>query len=129
MQKRLLAVLLTAIMAIAIGTGCKPADQPADQTAPGTTPGTAGTTAQQHDDGVDTAMGTRVKTNLLADTEVGAMGIEVHTEGNILMLRGEVDTEAQRLRAEEIARETAGLNWTVQNQLVVRGGAAQPGQP
>jgi hyperosmotically inducible periplasmic protein len=68
----------------------------------------------------DAAMTGTVKSALLADTEVGALDINVDTVGETVHLKGTVSTEAQKMRAENIARETAGGNYRIENHLVVQ---------
>jgi osmotically-inducible protein OsmY len=68
-----------------------------------------------------------IKTALLADPAVSAFNVDVDTssERRTVSLRGTVDTEAARARAEEIAKEKAP-QYTVQNELRV--GSARSGR-
>ena len=62
-----------------------------------------------------------VKAALMRDDGVDASEINVDTDGTkkVVVLKGSVATDAQRMRAEQIAtREAAG--YRVDNQLVVR---------
>jgi osmotically-inducible protein OsmY len=109
---------LMAIFAIALGmfgVGCQPADETRDTTSPGIdTPG------DDPDRSVtgDAATTGMIRSALLADTEVGALDINVDTLGDVVYLKGSVESEAQKDRAEEIAGEHAG-DRTVRNELTV----------
>jgi predicted small secreted protein len=61
-----------------------------------------------------------VKSAILADKTVDAGAIDVDTYGDkkTVVLRGSVPTEAQKARAEEIARKNAP-NYRIENQLAV----------
>jgi osmotically-inducible protein OsmY len=61
-----------------------------------------------------------VKTAIMADKDIEAKGIDVDTyaDRKTVVLRGTVPTEAQKARAEQIARDHA-KGYTVDNQLVV----------
>jgi hyperosmotically inducible protein len=61
-----------------------------------------------------------VKTALIADKTIdaGAIDVDTYQEKKLVVLRGSVPTEAQKQRAEQIARENA-KGYTVENRLVV----------
>ena len=61
-----------------------------------------------------------VKTAILADKSIDAGAIDVDTfqEKKLVVLRGSVPTEAQKQKAEQIARDNA-KGYTVENRLVV----------
>jgi hyperosmotically inducible protein len=61
-----------------------------------------------------------VKTAILADKTVDAGAIDVDTfqDKKVVVLRGSVPTEAQKARAEQIARNNA-TGYTVENRLAV----------
>jgi hyperosmotically inducible periplasmic protein len=61
-----------------------------------------------------------VKTAILADKTIdaGAIDVDTYQEKKLVVLRGSVPTEAQKQRAEQIARENA-KGYTVENRLVV----------
>lgn len=80
----------------------------------------AGDAAETAGDKLDSAGTTAaVKTALLGDTEVGALEINVDTEGTTVYLRGEVESQAQKYKAEIIALRTAGREYEVVNELRV----------
>jgi hyperosmotically inducible protein len=61
-------------------------------------------------DGIDDAwITTKVKTQLLADTEVAGMQIDVETKANVVTLTGTTGTAAARLAAIRIAAATQGV--------------------
>ncbi len=61
-----------------------------------------------------------VKTALIADKTIDAGAIDVDTfqDKKVVVLRGSVPTEAQKARAEQIARNNA-TGYTVENRLAV----------
>ena len=65
------------------------------------------------DDGVITAA---IKTALLADPDVKALHIDVDTKAHVVALNGSVPSDANRARAERIARGTQGVI-AVENHL------------
>jgi len=60
-----------------------------------------------------------VKARLLADTDVSSLHITVKTVKDKVVLSGYVDTDAQKLKAEEDAKAVNGVK-TVQNKLMIR---------
>lgn len=68
----------------------------------------------------DATITTKVKTALLADSEISGLKIDVDTMQGKVRLKGEVKTLALRKKAESIARGVAGVQ-SVNNQLVVTG--------
>jgi hyperosmotically inducible protein len=67
----------------------------------------------------DSGVTVKVKSKLAADSSVSANEIDVTTEDKVVTLSGTVDSEAERERAVELARETKGVI-DVRNQLLVR---------
>src|SRR5947209_3487457 len=67
----------------------------------------------------DAAITTAVKTKLLGVKDVIANDINVDTNEGVVTLKGSVPTEAQKTRAAEIARGTAGVKRVV-NELTVQ---------
>jgi hypothetical protein len=61
-----------------------------------------------------------VKSAIIADKTIdsGAIDVDTFQDKKLVVIRGSVPTEAQKKRAEEIARENA-KGYTVQNQLAV----------
>lgn len=61
-----------------------------------------------------------VKTALIADKTVdsGAIDVDTFQDKKLVVLRGSVPTEAQKARAEQIARNNA-TGYTVENRLAV----------
>jgi osmotically-inducible protein OsmY len=52
---------------------------------------------------------TKVKSKLLADSDVAGLDITVETRNNVVVLSGEAETQAQVTRAAELARDTEGV--------------------
>ena len=61
-----------------------------------------------------------VKTAIVADKTIdsGAIDVDTYQDKKLVVLRGSVPTEAQKQRAEQIARENAS-GYRIDNQLVV----------
>lgn len=57
----------------------------------------------------DTWITTKVKSSLLADSDVAGLDVEVETVNGVVHLRGDVDSQAQIDRAVEIARDIDGV--------------------
>jgi hyperosmotically inducible periplasmic protein len=75
---------------------------------------TMGAACSKSDPGVTTA----VKAKLAADDTVKAYEINVDTKDRVVTLKGEVDTEAAKARAIEIARATDGVRDVVDAMTV-----------
>jgi hyperosmotically inducible periplasmic protein len=67
----------------------------------------------------DTAITARVKSALLAESDVSGLAISVETSNGVVQLTGDVDNQAQIAKAEQIARAAEGTK-SVQNQLKVK---------
>ena len=67
----------------------------------------------------DAAISTKVKTALLRDPLVSGLAVKVDTFKGTVQLHGFVDTDAQRTRAEQIARAVPGV-LQVENALSVK---------
>jgi osmotically-inducible protein OsmY len=61
-----------------------------------------------------------VKTAIIADKTIdsGAIDVDTYQEKKLVVLRGSVPTEAQKQKAEQIARANA-TGYTIDNRLVV----------
>ncbi|MFN3648423.1 MAG: BON domain-containing protein [Armatimonadota bacterium] len=87
-------------------------------TADANTPGEPGDERDADQVAADVAITGQVKSALLASTEVGALEIDVDTVSGVVSLNGEVDTEEQKAKAEEIAKGVEGVT-SVTNNLTV----------
>jgi hyperosmotically inducible protein len=67
----------------------------------------------------DGSLTAKIKAKMALDDSIKALDIDVDTSGSTVTLRGAVGTEAQRQRALQLARETAGVTRVV-DQLRVR---------
>lgn len=61
-----------------------------------------------------------VKTAIIADKTIdsGAIDVDTYQDKKVVVLRGSVPTEAQKQKAEKIARDNAS-SYTIDNQLAV----------
>jgi hyperosmotically inducible protein len=66
----------------------------------------------------DAGITAAIKTKMLADTTVGGLKIDVDTTDGVVVLKGDVASEAERRRAMAIAKETDGVK-SVRDQLKV----------
>jgi len=118
MKKQIRMIMVVAVTVLGAGalmtTGCKSSDG-------GSTKRTAGTYVD------DSSITAKIKSKMIGDSVVKAHQINVDTfQGNV-QLNGFVDNEQQKQRAEEIARNTAGVVG-VQNNLQLRPEAAGAGR-
>jgi len=67
----------------------------------------------------DATITTKIKTAFATDKTVSAMQVSVDTNNGNVRLSGFVDSEAEKRRAEEIARNVAGVK-SVTNALTVQ---------
>lgn len=67
----------------------------------------------------DKAIGAKVKTELLGDSEVKGLAVNVEVNNGRVQLSGFVDSLAQKNRAAELARNVPGVKY-VKNDLVVK---------
>ena len=61
----------------------------------------------------------KIKAKMALDDTVKAAAIDVENDNGVITLKGSVRSEAERTRAVQLARETAGVV-SVKDQLVVR---------
>jgi len=66
----------------------------------------------------DASVTAKVKSALIGEPDMKAMSINVDTTGNVVTLSGTVESDAMRVRAEQVTRGVEGVK-TVQNQLIV----------
>ena len=71
---------------------------------------------QVMDEGALTA---KIKSKMALDDTVKALAIDVDTTGTVVTLSGRVNSEAERAKALQLARETAGVT-AVNDRLVIR---------
>ena len=67
----------------------------------------------------DGSLTAKIKSKMALDDTVKALNIDVDTDGTEVTLSGTVNSTAERDRALQLARETAGVT-SVRNRLVVR---------
>ena len=68
----------------------------------------------------DTALTTKVKTSLLADSVVGGIAIDVDTTEGVVSLNGIATSEQERQRAIQVAQYVEGVKRVDARNLVVR---------
>jgi hyperosmotically inducible protein len=67
----------------------------------------------------DGALTAKIKSKMALDDSVKALSIDIDTKGTVVTLSGSVNSEAERAKAVQLARETSGVT-TVNDRLVVR---------
>jgi osmotically-inducible protein OsmY len=65
------------------------------------------------------ALTAKIKSKMALDDTVKALSIDVDTKGTVVTLSGSVNSEAERTKAVQLARETAGVT-AVNDRLVVK---------
>ncbi len=83
-------------------------------------PGMAGDGRSSDQPVDDTWITTKVKSSLLADSDVAGLNIEVETLNGVVTLSGRVDQQAQIQNATRIAREIEGVTDVRTTGLVTR---------
>jgi osmotically-inducible protein OsmY len=68
----------------------------------------------------DSAITTKVKSNLLADSVLGAFAIDVDTTDGVVSLNGFVDNEQERRRAAQLAQSVSGVKRVDVRNLVAK---------
>ena len=75
----------------------------------------------------DTSITTKVKTKLAADSDTSAIRIGVETNGGVVTLSGEVPTETEKSKAEQLAKNTEGVTRVINNIMVRPSSTGSPG--
>ena len=68
----------------------------------------------------DGALTTKIKSKMALDDTVQARTIDVTTNGHVVTISGHVRTEAERTRAVQLARETAGVTQVIDHLTIGR---------
>lgn len=67
----------------------------------------------------ESALTAKIKSKMALDDSIKALAIDIDTVGTVVTLTGTVRSEAERVRAVQLARETAGVT-AVKDRLVIR---------
>ncbi len=94
-------------------TGAARTDAPMDGSANGMNTG-----MESDQPGSDTWITTKVKSSLLADSDVSGLKIDVETVNGVVTLTGQVEQASQVTEATRIAREIEGVTDVVTTNLV-----------
>ncbi len=119
-------IAVSAVLGLAACGDRTPGDSTTTSRAPSTStapaspaaPATGPTAGQRVDDATLTA---KVKTALLAESNVPGTAINVDTKGGQVTLRGRVENKSQIDRAVEVAKRVEGVQ-RVDNQLTASAG-------
>lgn len=112
MKTKLIFYVLCLGLTLGI-TACNKPQQSQDNNQP-----SGSTVVGKADDGAITA---KVKTALLADSDVKGLDVKVETTNGVVTLSGAVDNQTQIDKAVDIARKTEGVT-NVTNQLTIKQG-------
>ena len=116
------AFALSAAVALAVAACASDRSGTRSSTSSSSGGTSGGATSEIKQDTKNATLTTKVKSALAADVGLRTLtGINVDSEGSVVTLKGSVDTEANKRKAEEIARKVDGVA-TVRNQLTVRSG-------
>jgi hyperosmotically inducible periplasmic protein len=75
--------------------------------------------AQAQDALTDGALTAKIKSKMALDDTVKALSIDVDTDSGVVTLSGTVHSQAERAKAVQLAKETAGVT-SVVDRLVIR---------
>jgi len=110
------ALALTLSVAAALALAACASDKSGTSSSGGTS---GSTTSEIKQDSKDSWLTTKVKSALAADVGLKTLtGINVDSAGSVVTLKGSVDTEANKRRAEQVAQGIEGVS-SVRNQLTV----------
>jgi hyperosmotically inducible protein len=70
----------------------------------------------------DASLTTKIKAKMALDDDILARAIDVDTDGTVVTLTGRVSSEAERVRAVQMARETDGVTSVVDRLTVASPG-------
>jgi len=111
-----LVLVLSAAFALALAA-CSTNSKQGSST--GGTSNTKSTTSEIGQYSKDATLTTKVKSALAADVGLKTLtGINVDSEGTVVTLKGHVDTDTNKRRAEQVARGVDGVS-TVKNELTI----------
>ena len=111
-----LALALTAALALGLAA-CSTDKNKTSSSSGGTSSSTTSSVSQYSKDATLT---TKVKSALAADVGLSSLtGISVDSEGSVVRLKGSVDTDANKQRAEQVAKGVDGVS-SVKNELAVK---------
>ncbi|RZF26222.1 BON domain-containing protein [Paraburkholderia sp. UYCP14C] len=117
LKSRLLIVAMFALPAFVFTSGCKSTTTPARTPTPTPTPSVTAPAAVVPTD--DATLAGRVKQALVADPALRTLPVSVATYRGVVQLTGDVDSEAQILKALAVVHGVPGVR-SVNNDLHVR---------
>jgi hyperosmotically inducible protein len=131
------AVIATALLAVLFASGCERRTPPAatGTATPGETPAAQGTnpvspSTTMPSDAMadksktpgavidDAVLTTKVKTALLADSDIQGLSVNVETSKGVVTLNGAVNNQAQIDRATKITGQVGGVGSVVNNLTI-----------
>lgn len=113
-MKETFSKLLIFILLIGVTTGCAAWRDRSAESAP--TDRGAGTTTRTD----DAALTAKVKAKLLSEDVLNGMNIDVDTQNGVVFLNGVVDSQDQKQKAIELAKNTEGVREVEDNLKVGR---------
>lgn len=112
------ALALALSAALALGLAACASDKKSS-TGSSSSGGTSSSTSGIKETTHDATLTTKVKSALAADVGLRTLtGISVDSDGSTVTLKGSVDTDTNKRRAEQVARGVSGVG-SVKNELTV----------
>lgn len=113
-----LALALTAALALALAACSTDRNRTSGSSSGGTS--SSSTSSGVKETAKDATLTTKVKSALAADVGLRTLtGISVDSDGSTVTLKGSVDTDTNKRRAEQVARGVDGVA-SVKNELTVQ---------
>jgi osmotically-inducible protein OsmY len=116
-----LALVLFLVLLVAFLAGCTKPPQPKTQASMGSSESSSIERAKSG--GSDADLTAKVKNALATDAQLKAAQIDVDANSGVVILKGQVESDTEKKRLQELAQAVPGVTW-VQNRVSV---APRPG--
>jgi osmotically-inducible protein OsmY len=116
-----LALVLFLVLLVAFLAGCTKPPQPKTQASMGSSESSSIERAKSG--GSDADLTAKVKNALATDAQLKAARIDVDANSGVVILKGQVESDTEKKRLQELAQAVPGVTW-VQNRVSV---APRPG--
>jgi osmotically-inducible protein OsmY len=116
-----LALVLFLVLLVAFLAGCTKPPQPKTQASMGSSESRSIERAKSG--GSDADLTAKVKNALATDAQLKAAQIDVDANSGVVILKGQVESDTEKKRLQELAQAVPGVTW-VQNRVSV---APRPG--
>jgi osmotically-inducible protein OsmY len=116
-----LALVLFLVLLVAFLVGCSKPPLPKTQASAG--PSQEASQEKPRASGNDADLTAKVKNALATDAQLKASRIDVDANSGVVILKGQVESDTEKKRLQELAQRVPGVTW-VQNRVSV---APRPG--